>query len=315
MPPARATVLLFALALLATSCGPGGTSSSEVAPGPIGESPAGVPMTAAQGESGIATEPFTGPAHNGLIGLGTRGPLGLFSVAGRPTLVAPEDDTEEADQDPPALRWLAAQQAADGGWQEGLEAGAPHSNDARLTGRVLLAFLASGQTNRGRHAFAKVVSRGLRFLKNHQGPYGWYGKRGDGENLHDLTQHAPACAAMVEAYAQTQSPIFKSAATRGLDALAAACAAQDRDLREPEVAYEALLALIAARRTESDFLARDKHPPFRVRAEAYDALARQRTPPGEPPKRTLPSPSSLATRSTTWEPTVPEPSCTHSANG
>ncbi len=160
-----------------------------------------------------------------------------------------------------------------------------------------------------------MVSRGLRFLKNHQGPYGWYGKRGDGENLHDLTQHAPACAAMVEAYAQTQSPIFKSAATRGLDALAAACAAEDLDLREPEVAYEALLALIAARRTESDFLARDKHPPFRVRAEAYDALARQRTPPGEPPKRTLPSPSSLATRSTTWEPTVPEPSCTHSANG
>ena len=51
--------------------------------------------------------------------------------------------------------------------------------DPGVTGLALCAFLGAGYTNRGKHPFAKVVSSGLRYLKNIQDPEGCFGPRVD----------------------------------------------------------------------------------------------------------------------------------------
>ncbi len=130
-----------------------------------------------------------------------------------------------------ALGWLAAHQSKDGGWeavgwagwQDGArvpDAAALHDGQGKpkysvgVTGLALSAFLAAGFTNRGKHPFAKVVGKGLRYLKNVQDPEGCFGRR---DNQRYVYQHAMAAQAMLRAYMATGSPIFKGSAQRALD--------------------------------------------------------------------------------------------------
>ena len=110
------------------------------------------------------------------------------------------------------LLYLAHTQTEDGSWP----AGKPHMR-VGVTGLAVLAFLEAGYTNRGKHPFAKVVSKGLRYLKNQQDVEGCFGKR---DHMHYNYVHAAAAMAMVTAYGETGSPIFKGSAQRALDFIA-----------------------------------------------------------------------------------------------
>jgi hypothetical protein len=133
-----------------------------------------------------------------------------------------------------ALRWLAAHQSPDGGWEaagfnrwfDGKPVSGPGPDglgkaqyDAGVTGLALLAFLGAGHTNRGDHPFAKVVQNGLRYLKTVQDPEGCFGPRTSG---HYVYNHAVAALAMVEAYGMTMSAIHKAPAQKALDFIALA---------------------------------------------------------------------------------------------
>ncbi len=130
------------------------------------------------------------------------------------------------------LRWLAAHQAENGGWEaagfgswcegkpntgEKPDGAGKASYDTGVTGLALSAFLALGYTNRSDHEFARTVRRGLAYLKNVQDPEGCFGPR---SSQHFIYNHACAALAMVEAYGLTQSPIFKGSAQKALDFIA-----------------------------------------------------------------------------------------------
>jgi hypothetical protein len=182
-------------------------------------------------DDGMSTSNFDGPSSNPIVGIGgnagsrRRGPggHGVGGGGGGPESfdVALED----------ALRWLAAHQSPNGGWEaagfqnwcdgvpiadaarrpEGL---GKTMHDAGVSGLALCAFLGAGYTNRGKHPFAKVVSKGLRYLKNVQDPEGCFGPRATQQYIYS---HAIATLAMVEAYGMTGSAIWKGSAQRALN--------------------------------------------------------------------------------------------------
>ncbi|MHC5009429.1 MAG: prenyltransferase/squalene oxidase repeat-containing protein [Planctomycetota bacterium] len=183
-------------------------------------------------EGGPSPVPFQGPTANAPIPGGS-GAGGAFRGRGgsrQPRLGGgPTAQSENAVGD--ALKWLAAHQSPNGGW-EAARFGAwcdqrPASvqpdgegksvYDVGVTGLALCAFLGAGYTNRGRHPFAVTVARGLRYLKNVQDAEGCFGPR---ESQHYIYCHATAALAMVEAYGMTQSPIFKGSAQKALDFIA-----------------------------------------------------------------------------------------------
>jgi len=186
------------------------------------------------GKDGHSDAPWEGIANNGDIGLGGGGGSPFGGRGGN-------DDTKKGDGGgrqkkfddavDDALRWLAAHQSPNGSWEAaGFHQwcdGKPISDpalrpdgagkmlyDPGVTGLALCAFLGAGYTNRGNHPFAKVVSRGLRFLKNVQDPEGCFGPRATRQYIYN---HATASLAMVEAYGMTGSPIFRRSAQRALD--------------------------------------------------------------------------------------------------
>ncbi len=176
------------------------------------------------GNLGLSDAPFTGPANNGLIGLGGGSGGAFRGRGGHRTLRATAD----------ALAWLAAHQSADGRWSsdgfgrvcdqkpwpgEGPDGAGAAGRDVGATAWALTSFLGSGYTNRGRHAFARTVSRGLRYLRNQQDAEGCFGVR---STPHVLADHAVATLAMVEAYGMTESPIFVGSADKALEFLLAA---------------------------------------------------------------------------------------------
>ncbi len=132
-----------------------------------------------------------------------------------------------------ALDWLAAHQSPGGGWEAagfgrwcrgepangGPDGAGKPAYDVGVTGLALSAFLGAGYTNRGAHPYAKVVGRGLKYLKGLQDAEGCFGPR---TSQHYIYNHAAAAQAMVEAYARTRSPIFKGSAQRALDFIALA---------------------------------------------------------------------------------------------
>ncbi|MEN8150081.1 MAG: prenyltransferase/squalene oxidase repeat-containing protein [Planctomycetota bacterium] len=150
-------------------------------------------------------------------------------VGGRTSRIPPPD----AKPLPPAgsvrdvidrgLAWLAAHQHADGhwdcdGWMKpaglGAGAGAGHAPfDAGVTGLALLAFLGDGQTHKnGNHK--ATVKAGLRYLKQLQDPEGCFGLR---TSQRFVYHHAICTLAMIEAYALTESPVFKRSAQLATD--------------------------------------------------------------------------------------------------
>ncbi|MDF1700353.1 MAG: terpene cyclase/mutase family protein [Planctomycetota bacterium] len=190
------------------------------------------------GESeGDSDAPYEGPSSNGLVGIGG-GAGGAFPGRGgnRNGGSSGYGGGKELDAIDDALRWLAAHQSPDGGWEAaGFNRwcdGKPVSDasqmpdglgkalyDPGVTGLALCAFLGAGYTNRGKHPFNKVVGRGLRYLKNIQDPEGCFGPRNTQQYIYN---HATAALAMVEAYGMTGSSIWRGAAQRGLDFIALA---------------------------------------------------------------------------------------------
>jgi hypothetical protein len=133
-----------------------------------------------------------------------------------------------------ALAWLAAHQSPSGGWEaagfqqwcdgETLVPLSSHADgvgkalyDPGVTGLALCAFLGAGHTNRGKHPYAVVVNRGLRYLKNIQDPEGCFGPRSTQQYIYN---HALCSLAMIEAFGMTNSPVFRASAQRALDFIA-----------------------------------------------------------------------------------------------
>ncbi len=181
----------------------------------------------------LANATHDGPTVNAHVGIGPgaggfRGGLGGNRPGGSSSSGPPPAFEDALDE---ALRWLAAHQSPNGGWEAaGFDRwcdGVPIADPARrpqglgkalydpgVTGLALCAFLGAGFTNRGKHPYAKVVSRGLRYLKNVQDPEGCFGPRAAQQYIYN---HAIATLAMVEAYGMTGSPIWKGSAQRALD--------------------------------------------------------------------------------------------------
>ena len=125
------------------------------------------------------------------------------------------------------LAWLAAHQHPDGYWSgesfsdecgklgdtECTGRGSVH-HDVGVTSLALLAFLGAGQTDR-RGTYKQTVKAGLRFLSRSQdGGTGNFAPDSlVGSSVYD---HMLATLTLVEAYALTDSSIFKRPAERGL---------------------------------------------------------------------------------------------------
>jgi Squalene-hopene cyclase C-terminal domain len=177
--------------------------------------------------AGSAT--LDGPQNNSLMGPGGgagggRGPGGM-SRRQPPPGGGRQNETNVLD----GLRWLAAHQSPDGSWGaadftqwcdgkpnpgERPDGAGGVAYDVGVSGLALCAFLGAGYTHRGNHEFAQVVRRGLAFLRNCQDPEGCFGPR---STQHYIYNHATAALAMVEAYAMTESNIFKGSAQKALD--------------------------------------------------------------------------------------------------
>jgi biopolymer transport protein ExbD len=237
--------------------------------------------------------PFEGPADNGLLGLGGgaggafrgRGGARNLRAAGSGRATAAEQAVEKA------LRWLAAHQSPDGGWSaegfgawcDGKEASGTRPEgpgkalyDTGVTGLALCAFLGAGYTNRGSHEFAKVVSKGLRYLKNVQDAEGCFGPRTSQRYSYN---HAIATLAMVEAYGMTESSIFKGPAAKGLDFVAI--------MRNPDSAWRygvkpgdsdtsvtgwMMMALKSAALVNADSVKQGKPPPLAIDVEGFTGV-------------------------------------------
>ncbi len=249
-----------------------------------------LPYDESLGDVGQGDTPFTGPAHNGLIGLGGSAGGAFPGRGGDQDLTTgrPRDPQRAAVED--ALRWLAAHQSANGGWEaagfqrwcDGKPAAVQPDGkgkafyDAGVTGLALCAFLGAGYTNRGRHPFAATVSKGLRYLKNVQDAEGCFGPRA---GQHYTYNHATAALAMVEAFGMTGSPIFRSSAQKALDFISLS--------RNPYFAWRygvkpgdndtsvtgwMMMALKSARLINEDAIRRGKSPPLLVDEEAFDGV-------------------------------------------
>jgi hypothetical protein len=148
--------------------------------------------------------------------------------------------------------------------------------DPGVTGLALCAFLGAGYTNRGEHPFAKVVSRGLRYLRNVQDPEGCFGPR---TTQHYIYNHATAALAMVEAFGMTESPILKGPAQKALDFIALS--------RNPYFAWRygvkpgdndtsvtgwMMMALKSAKIVNDDAIARGKPAPLAIDLEAFEGI-------------------------------------------
>jgi hypothetical protein len=185
---------------------------------------------------GTADAPFDGPHSNGDIGIG--GGLGSSFGdpfgGGRKRSRTPSGKRGRPDRDAVehALRWLAAHQSPDGGWEaegfgrwcDGHLAAGPGPDgkgkaqyDVGVSGLALLAFLGAGYTHRDPGPFGPVVAKGLRHLKSTQDAEGCFGARSSG---HFVYNHAIAALAMVEAYGMTGSAIYKGPAQKGLEFVA-----------------------------------------------------------------------------------------------
>jgi hypothetical protein len=190
-----------------------------------------------------------------------------------------------------ALRWLAAHQSPDGGWEAaGFETWCDHKPnagerpdgpgkavyDTGVTGLALCAFLGAGYTNRGEHEFAKVVRDGLQYLKNVQDPEGCFGPR---TTQHYIYNHACAALAMVEAYGMTESTLYRPAAQKALDFIALArnpyfvwrYGVKPGD-NDSSVTGWMMMALKSAKLINEDAAKRGKPLPLTIDEEAFDGV-------------------------------------------
>jgi|GEM_PF-1645287 len=248
----------------------------------------GVPAEVELSTGNAGPPPAEGPPDLPLSGGLGRGP-GPFPR--RTTRLAPPTVEVENVAVERGLRWLAANQSPDGGWEaaafptwcdgQKVEAptldgrGSPH-HDVGTTGLALLAFLGAGTTNRSEGPYGPVVGKGLKYLRNVQDAEGCFGPR---RNVHYLYDHGIAALAMVEAYAMTGSTIYKAPAQKALDFVAIA--------RNPNLAWRygvkpgdndtsvtawMFHALDAARRVNAADVAAGRPASLLLDEEAFDGV-------------------------------------------
>ncbi len=186
-----------------------------------------------------------------------------------------------------ALRWLAAHQMPSGAWDvttataycDGQLLKAQRASvenelpkQAGLTGLVLCSFLSAGYTNRGKHPFARVVQRGLRYLKKAQTKAGVFSTHAAWS---ESAAHGWATLAMLHVFGLTNSPIYKGPAQRGLDALESTWRRSGND---PLATVQAAMGLRLAQHINSDATRRGKAAPLTLpRALGTALLADART--------------------------------------
>jgi hypothetical protein len=237
---------------------------------------------------------FDGPADNSLIGIGGgASPFGKRGAGGGDDLRATNrgGGKKQRDAVEHALRWLAAHQSPDGGWEaagfdkwcDGKPATGPRPDglgkalyDPGVTGLALCAFLGAGYSSRGQHEFSKVVSRGLNYLRNVQDPEGCFGPR---TTQHYIYNHATAALAMVEAYGMTGSSVLRRPAQKALDFISLArnpyfvwrYGVKPGD-NDTSVTGWMMMALKSARIVNDDAVRRGKPAPLLVDDEAFQGI-------------------------------------------
>jgi hypothetical protein len=168
-----------------------------------------------------------------------------------------------------ALSWLAAHQHEDGHWSAAdwgnacdgtrlpfpLPADGSAADDVALTSAAVCAFLGAGYTNRGNHPWAMSTGKGVRWLRDRQ--------RADGRFAASDRDHAWATLAVTELYNHTESPVFRTAALRALEALDATVPALPED---PVTLALTAMALASARIIDEDAAARARPAFWRAQA-------------------------------------------------
>ena len=101
-----------------------------------------------------------------------------------------------------ALKYMAAEQKADGSWGSSREEA---RHPVALTGYTLIAFMAAGNLP-GEGPYGKHVTKGMNYLLNLVGPGGIYGKYASGQYMYG---HGVATIALGELYGQTKSPAIR----------------------------------------------------------------------------------------------------------
>jgi hypothetical protein len=250
-----------------------------------------LPTEESLGEGGISDAPFEGPANNGLIGIGGGAGGAFKGRGGHRNLRAGGGGKKADDAVEDALKWLAAHQSADGGWEcegfrkwcdgktnpgDGPDGAGKAQYDVGVTGMSLLAFLGAGYTNRSEGPFGKVVANGLRYLRNLQDAEGCFGSRATG---HYVYNHAIAALAMVEAFGMTGSTNYKNPAQKALDFIAVA--------RNPYFAWRygvkpgdndssvsgwMMMALKSARLINNADIKAAKPPSLQIDEDAFDGI-------------------------------------------
>jgi len=240
---------------------------------------------------GLSDAPFEGPQSNNLLGTGGGAGGAFKGRGGKATRTGGGGGKKRDDAVLHALRWLAAHQSEDGGWEcEGFakwcdgkantgekpDGPGKAMYDAGVTGLALCAFLGAGYTNRGDHEFAKVVRKGLSYLKNVQDPEGCFGPR---STQHYIYNHACAALAMVEAYGMTESNIYKGPAQKALDFISLSrnpyfvwrYGVKPGD-NDSSVTGWMMMALKSAKLINEDATKRGKAHPLTLDEEAFDGI-------------------------------------------
>ena len=131
------------------------------------------------------------------------------------------------------LRWLAAHQGADGGWGvrahalicdgEPVKRPAPTigelGHDLGISALAMLAFLQTGYTHQGDHAYSETVRRALAYVRGSMDREGGlFRKPPDGAGFagHWIIAHGLAAQALIELFGMTGDPAVGELANRAL---------------------------------------------------------------------------------------------------
>lgn len=107
-----------------------------------------------------------------------------------------------------ALRWLKANQDADGSWHKADATSAP-----AMAGLALLCFLAHGETPSSAE-FGQTVEKAMKYLVSTQKPNGGFG--GNAFSQHGVYEHGICTYAVTEAFGLTKIMALKEAMDKGI---------------------------------------------------------------------------------------------------
>jgi hypothetical protein len=131
---------------------------------------------------------------------------GAGPVAKRDTVVV-DEKTEATIKG--ALKWLAAQQKANGSWGS---SGEEQRHPIAVTAYVLMTFQSAGHLP-GEGEYGRQVAAGLQYLLDQMATDGIYGQRHDGQYMYS---HGIATIALAELYGQTRSAVIRQKLDRAI---------------------------------------------------------------------------------------------------